>query len=108
MTREQKTDILVNMLGDRLRSWCAQREWKFSAKRLVYEPFDDRDAACFTVAELLTIANLNAYIETLWTMSEDPHICDATHTIAYVNATAEVRIEALASVLGLWHTNLGS
>jgi hypothetical protein len=42
------------------------------------------------------------YLKTLYKISQDPHICQLSHSIDYVSSTAAKRAEAFLRTLNLW------
>lgn len=83
-----------------LKSFCSG----YQVDKLVPDYFNDLNSVRELEQKLykkgLDISDL--YLVNLYEISQDPHICNLSHTITYVSATAEQRCEALAKTLNLW------
>lgn len=51
---------------------------------------------------LKTVEQCSEYLDTLYRIVQNPHICPTTHAIAYVEAAAAQRAEAFLRTIGKW------
>lgn len=64
--------------------------------------FEENLDACAAFEATLSVNEWTPYLDILYRIVQDPHICQTSHAFLYVTASARQRCEAFLRTKGLW------